>query len=167
MTPKLLIRDLKARGLRVALAESCTGGMVAAALTGVPGSLDVFERGFVTYSNEAKHEMLGVPLSLLKKYGAVSQEVAEAMAKGALKNSRANVAISVTGIAGPGGGSATKPVGLVHFAGVVKGGKSFSARMNFGAIGRAKIRKRSVEMVLGMLEGLTLRENLFGPRFKR
>lgn len=105
----------RARGLKIALAESCTGGLIAAALTEIPGSSDVFERGFVTYSNEAKQEMLGVPGDLVAVHGAVSSQVAEAMALGALDRSRAQIALSVTGIAGPGGGSAQKPVGLVHF----------------------------------------------------
>ncbi len=105
----------RARKLKIALAESCTGGLIAAALTEIPGSSDVFERGFVTYSNEAKQEMLGVAGDLVAAHGAVSPQVAEAMALGALDHSRAQIALSVTGIAGPGGGSAQKPVGLVHF----------------------------------------------------
>ncbi len=110
--------DLLARyrraGLRIVTAESCTGGLIAACLTEIPGSSDVVERGFVTYSNEAKQELLGVPEALLRAKGAVSAEVAEAMAAGALERSRAEVAISVTGIAGPGGATETKPVGLVY-----------------------------------------------------
>jgi nicotinamide-nucleotide amidase len=105
----------RTRGLKITVAESCTGGLIVAALTDIPGSSDVFERGFVTYSNEAKQEMLGVPGDLIAAYGAVSPQVAEAMALGALEHSRAQIALSVTGIAGPGGGSAQKPVGLVHF----------------------------------------------------
>ena len=107
---------LGARGLKAATAESCTGGMVAAALTAIAGSSSVVDRGFVTYSNEAKAEMLGVPPELIDAHGAVSQAVARAMAEGALKHSRAQVAVAITGIAGPGGGSPDKPVGLVHFA---------------------------------------------------
>ena len=108
----------KARGLRLKLAtaESCTGGLVAAALTSIAGSSDVFDRGFVTYSNEAKAEMLGVNSALIEKHGAVSEAVAVAMAACALKESRAQISVAVTGIAGPGGGSAEKPVGLVHLA---------------------------------------------------
>lgn len=106
----------RARGLKVATAESCTGGLVAGALTDIAGSSDVFDRGFVTYSNEAKQEILGVPPATLTKHGAVSAETAAAMAQGTLARSRADVAVAVTGIAGPGGGSADKPVGLVHFA---------------------------------------------------
>ncbi len=105
----------RAQKLKIALAESCTGGLIAAALTEIPGSSDIFERGFVTYSNVAKQEMLGVPADLIAAHGAVSPQVAEAMALGALDHSRAQIALSVTGIAGPGGGSAQKPVGLVHF----------------------------------------------------
>lgn len=104
------------RGLKVVTAESCTGGLVAAALTAIAGSSDVVERGFVTYANEAKREMLGVPWDALLGHGAVSEPVARAMATGALARSQANVSVSVTGVAGPGGGSADKPVGLVHFA---------------------------------------------------
>jgi nicotinamide-nucleotide amidase len=104
-----------ARKLKIAVAESCTGGLIAGALTEIAGSSAVFERGFVTYSNEAKQDLLGVPADLLAVHGAVSAEVAEAMALGALKNSRAQLALSVTGIAGPDGGSAAKPIGLVHF----------------------------------------------------
>ena len=103
-------------GLKVVTAESCTGGLVAAALTAIAGSSDVVERGFVTYANEAKREMLGVPWEALLGHGAVSEPVARAMAAGALRHSTADVSVSVTGVAGPGGGSADKPVGLVHFA---------------------------------------------------
>ncbi len=110
-----VLNACRAAGLMIATAESCTGGMIAAALTDVAGSSDVVERGFVTYSNAAKTELLGVPADLIAAKGAVSQEVAEAMAAGALAHSRADIAVSVTGIAGPGGGSAEKPVGLVWF----------------------------------------------------
>ena len=105
-----------ARELKIATAESCTGGLLAGALTENAGASNVFERGFVSYSNEAKQDMLGVPAKLIAAHGAVSAEVAEAMALGALAKSRAQIALAVTGIAGPGGGSAEKPVGLVHFA---------------------------------------------------
>jgi nicotinamide-nucleotide amidase len=104
---------LLARKLMMATAESCTGGGVAAAITSIAGSSDWFDRGFVTYSNQAKHDMLGVPLALIEQHGAVSEEVARAMAEGALTHSRAQVAISITGVAGPSGGSAAKPVGTV------------------------------------------------------
>lgn len=111
-----VLAALGARGQMLATAESCTGGMVAAALTAIAGSSAVVERGFITYSNAAKTEMLGVPAGLIEQFGAVSEEVARAMAEGALANSRADVAVAITGIAGPGGGSEGKPVGLVHFA---------------------------------------------------
>jgi nicotinamide-nucleotide amidase len=106
----------RAKNIRIVTAESCTGGLIAGLLTEIPGSSDVVERGFVTYSNEAKEESLGVPTALLRKYGAVSDHVARAMADGALRHSRAQLAIAVTGIAGPGGGSVERPVGLVYIA---------------------------------------------------
>lgn len=111
-----VLAHLDRLGIKLTTAESCTGGMVAAALTAVAGSSSVVERGFVTYSNEAKTEMLGVPAPLIAQHGAVSEAVARAMAEGALAHSRAQIAVAITGIAGPGGGSADKPVGLVHFA---------------------------------------------------
>jgi nicotinamide-nucleotide amidase len=111
-----LLDACRARRLKLATAESCTGGMIAAALTAIAGSSDVVECGFVVYSNAAKSELLGVPAELITRVGAVSEEVACAMAQGALARSQAQLAIAVTGVAGPGGGSATKPVGLVHLA---------------------------------------------------
>jgi nicotinamide-nucleotide amidase len=110
-----LLAACRARGVLLATAESCTGGLIAAALTAIAGSSDVVDRGFVTYSNEAKNQMIGVPMPLVDRYGAVSEQVAGAMAEGALSRSRASIAVSVTGIAGPGGGSLGKPVGLVWF----------------------------------------------------
>lgn len=110
-----LVEGLRQRGMMVATAESCTGGLLAGLLTTVPGTSDIFERGFVTYSNEAKMELIAVPEAILKEHGAVSRECAEAMAKGALANSRADLAVSITGIAGPAGGTPDKPRGLVHF----------------------------------------------------
>lgn len=115
-----ILKKMRAAGLKLAAAESCTGGLIAAAMTDIAGSSDVFERGFVTYSNEAKMELLGVPEDMLKEYGAVSAPVAEAMAQGALKHSHADLAVSCTGIAGPGGGSDTKPVGLVYIGVALK-----------------------------------------------
>lgn len=141
----------RARGLMVATAESCTGGMVAAALTDVPGSSDVVDRGFVTYSNVAKAEMLGVPSALIAEHGAVSEPVARAMAEGALVHSAATLAVAITGIAGPGGGSAQKPEGLVHFACARRGAPTAHARVEFGAPGRAEVRARSVDRALRML----------------
>ena len=111
-----IVARCRAAGLRVATVESCTGGLVAAALTAVPGASDVLERGFVTYSNDAKSDLVGVPPALIARHGAVSAEVARVMAEGGLTRSRADIAVAVTGIAGPGGATATKPVGLVHFA---------------------------------------------------
>ncbi len=145
------IRQLAEMHLKVATAESCTGGLVAATLTDVPGSSVVVERGFVTYSNEAKTEMLGVDAALIKRLGAVSKEVAIAMAEGALRHSRADITVSVTGIAGPDGGSPAKPVGLVHFAAARRDGGVIHEEKRFGEIGRSKIRLASVEQALEML----------------
>ena len=140
--------------LRIATAESCTGGLIAATLTEIPGSSDVVERGFVTYSNEAKQAMLDVPAATLEKFGAVSRETAEAMASGALATSPADLAVSVTGIAGPGGGSADKPVGLVHFAAASKRGGLIHRERRFGDIGRSHVRHASVVEALAMLREL-------------
>jgi nicotinamide-nucleotide amidase len=123
-----LLAACRAAGVMIATAESCTGGLIAAVLTAIPGSSDVVDRGFVTYSNEAKTEMIGVPMSLIQSHGAVSEEVARAMADGALARSRATIAISVTGVAGPGGGSAEKPVGLVCFGIAGRGQSSVTER---------------------------------------
>ena len=138
-------------GLTIATAESCTGGLVAAALTAIPGSSDVLDRGFVTYSNAAKVQMLGVPEALIAARGAVSEPVARAMAEGALKVSGAGLAVSITGIAGPGGGSADKPVGLVHFAVARTDRPSLHREMGFGDIGREAVRLASVRLALEML----------------
>ncbi len=142
----------RARGLRVATAESCTGGLVAAALTEIAGSSDVVECGFVTYSNAAKEAMLGVPAATLKRYGAVSGETATAMADGALKHCLADLSVAITGIAGPGGGSKQKPVGLVHFAAASRDGQHIERRRLFGKIGRRRVRLRSVAEALELLE---------------
>ena len=125
---------------------------MAAALTDIAGSSDVVDRGFVTYSNEAKQKMLGVPAATLKRHGAVSAETAAAMAKGALKNSRADLAVAITGIAGPGGGSKEKPVGLVYFAAVKRGGRHIAGVRRYGKIGRDGVRARSVAEALTLLE---------------
>ncbi|GAB4536871.1 MAG: CinA family protein [Parvularculaceae bacterium] len=147
----------RAVGLRIATAESCTGGMIAAALTDVPGASDVFEGGFVTYSNEAKVEMLGAPAEAIEAFGAVSGEVAELMAAGALMRSRAGLAVSVTGVAGPTGGTADKPVGLVWFGLARAGGALRVERRLFGAGSRAFIRAKTVETALRLLiEGARL-----------
>ncbi len=144
----------RAKNLKLAIAESCTGGLVAAALTEIPGSSDVFDRGFVTYSNAAKQAMLGVPASVLATRGAVSKETAEAMAMGALERSGADVTAAVTGVAGPGGGTAEKPVGLVHLAAARRGGRQLHRERRYGDLGRAEIRRRSVLEALAMLEEL-------------
>lgn len=141
----------RAKGLLVATAESCTGGLVVGALTAIPGSSDVVDRGFVTYSNEAKAQMLGVPPALIERNGAVSESVAFAMAEGAVGHSRADLAVAITGIAGPGGGSATKPVGLVHFAAWSKQGPRLHVERRFGDLSRSEIRKHSVEQALELL----------------
>jgi nicotinamide-nucleotide amidase len=144
----------RARGLTIATAESCTGGLVAAALTEIAGSSDVVDRGFVTYSNAAKQAMLGVPAGILDRHGAVSRETAEAMAKGALAHAPADLTVAVTGIAGPGGGSAEKPVGLVHFAAAARDGRLIHREQRFGDVGRTEVRLRAVAEALAMLEGL-------------
>ncbi|WP_108683549.1 CinA family protein [Methyloceanibacter sp. wino2] len=138
----------------IATAESCSGGLVSAALTSVPGSSDVFDRGFVTYTNTAKSEMLGVPFWLIEKHGAVSEEVARAMAGGALAHSNATMAVAITGIAGPGGGTDDKPVGLVHFAAERRDVPTQHQRVEFGDLGRDEIRRLSVECALLMLRAL-------------
>jgi nicotinamide-nucleotide amidase len=138
----------------LATAESCTGGLVAGTLTAIPGSSDVFERGFVTYSNSAKSEMLGVPFWLIERHGAVSEDVARAMAGGVLTHSRARLALAVTGIAGPDGGTEEKPVGLVHFAAGRRDEPILHERVLFGDLGRAEIRRRSVQQALVLLRSL-------------
>jgi nicotinamide-nucleotide amidase len=149
-----VLERARANGDLVATAESCTGGLVAAALTAVPGSSDVIDRGFVTYSNAAKSEMLGVPAWLIERHGAVSEDVARAMVGGALTHSRATLAIAVTGIAGPSGGTPEKPVGLVHFAVARRDRPVKHERVEFGDLGRAEIRRRGVERALALLASL-------------
>jgi nicotinamide-nucleotide amidase len=146
------------RKLTIATAESCTGGLVAGAITEVPGSSAVLDRGFVTYSNDAKQQMLGVPAKTLEDYGAVSRQTAEAMAQGALFKAKTDLAVSITGIAGPGGGTPEKPVGLVHFAAATRDGTTMHAGKIFrgenGDLSRAEIRRRSVLQALAMLKEL-------------
>ena len=142
------------RKLTIATAESCTGGLVAAALTEIPGSSAVLDRGFVTYSNAAKQQMLGVPPATLRSYGEVSRQTAEAMARGVLAKTKVDLAVSVTGIAGPGGGSKEKPVGLVHFAAASRDGTSMHDAKRYGDIGRAEVRHKSVLQALAMLTEL-------------
>lgn len=147
-------RDLldlaRRKKVMIAAAESCTGGLIAALLTEIPGSSDVFERGFVTYSNDAKSSAIGVPEELIQAHGAVSAQVARAMAEGTLLNSAADVALSVTGVAGPGGGSERKPVGLVWF-GVAIAGESWTVERRFGDLGRVGIRMAAVETAMRLL----------------
>lgn len=144
----------RTRGLMVATAESCTGGLVAAALTAIAGSSDVVDRGFVTYSNQAKQDMLGVPAAILETHGAVSRQTAEAMARGALARSAAAIAVSITGVAGPGGATPGKPVGLVHFAAAGPEEALLAVERRFGDIGRAEVRRESVLVALGLIEKL-------------
>jgi nicotinamide-nucleotide amidase len=145
-----VIETAAARGLVLVTAESCTGGLVAGALTAIAGSSAVVERGFVTYSNASKTDLLAVPADLIKAHGAVSEPVARAMARGALAGSGADLSVSVTGVAGPGGGTAEKPVGLVHFSAVGPNGE-IHAMHRFGDIGRDQVRLASVRVALGLL----------------
>ena len=147
-----LLERCRASRIRVATAESCTGGLLIALLTEIPGSSAVIERGFVVYSNEAKEELLGVAAETLKAHGAVSEATARVMAEGALRVSRADLAVSVTGIAGPDGGTAEKPVGLVHFACARTGAPTLAREARFGAIGRGAARLASLKVALEMLE---------------
>jgi nicotinamide-nucleotide amidase len=156
---RALIDLCRAKKLSIATAESCTGGLVAATLTEIPGSSDVFDRGFVTYSNDAKQAMLGVPVDALATFGAVSRETAETMASGALARAGVDLAVSITGIAGPGGALPGKPVGLVHFAATSRGGGLMHHGLmhqerRFGDIGRAQVRLASVAVALAMLREL-------------
>jgi nicotinamide-nucleotide amidase len=146
-----LVALLRKQNLMAATAESCTGGLVAGAITDIPGASYVFDRGFVVYSNAAKHELLGVASEIIEMHGAVSAEVARAMAHGALVHSFADVAVAVTGIAGPDGGTAEKPVGLVHFACARRHFGVKHVERRFGAIGRTAIRDASVLQALEML----------------
>ncbi|GAB4524729.1 MAG: CinA family protein [Amphiplicatus sp.] len=149
---RAVIEKAAAKGRMIATAESCTGGMIAAALTDIPGSSAAFERGFVTYSNEAKAELLGVPPALIAAHGAVSAAVARAMAAGALASSRADVAVSVTGVAGPDGGTPEKPVGLVWFGLAARdGGGARVERRLFAKGSRPFVRAKSVETALGLI----------------
>jgi nicotinamide-nucleotide amidase len=148
-----LLDRCRALGLTVATAESCTGGLVAAMLTEIPGSSDVVDCGFVTYSNDAKQLLLGVPAETIDMHGAVSRETAEAMAQGARAQSGADLTVAITGIAGPGGGSADKPVGLVHFA-AAREGRLLYREVRFGDIGRSEVRRQSVGVALDLLAEL-------------
>ena len=148
--PEQLLEIARSRGVLIATAESCTAGMISAAITDIAGSSDIFDRGFVTYSNDAKIRMLGVSPKTLEDFGAVSEEIAKEMVLGVLKNSSANLAISVTGIAGP-GGSEFKPEGRVCFGVALKGEPPRTETVEFGAIGRANVRQKSVGHALSLL----------------
>lgn len=148
---RAVLEAARARRVLIVTAESCTGGMVAAALTDVAGSSDVFERGFVSYADQAKRELLGVPPETLAAFGAVSRETAAAMAQGALTASPAQLAVSVTGVAGPGGGSAEKPVGLVWFATAERGSEPKAVERRFGDLGRGGVREAATLTALELL----------------
>ena len=149
-----IIRDFTSAGLMVSTAESCTGGLIAGALTEISGSSSVVDRGFVTYTNTAKMEMLGVQEETLIRFGAVSEETARQMVHGALFRSRAAIAVAVTGVAGPGGGSVEKPVGLVHLAAKSRSGGLIHRKMLYGDIGRSEVRLATVRTALGMIQEL-------------
>ncbi len=146
-----LLEECRSKGHRLASAESCTGGLIAAALTEIAGASDVFDRGFVTYSNQAKSEMLGVPKDLIAQEGAVSEFVARHMAEGALNHSDADIAVAVTGIAGPDGGSDDKPIGLVHIAVARAGQATRHERCLFKPKSRKNIRRKTVIHALKMI----------------
>lgn len=148
----LILDDAEQARLKIATAESCTGGLLAALFTEIPGSSSVFERGFVTYSNRSKEEMLGVPGDALADYGAVSEPVARMMAEGALKNSRANIAVGITGVAGPGGGTKMKPVGTVHIACARENRAIIHEHLQLGEISRDAIRMEAVETALKLIQ---------------
>lgn len=145
------------KGWKIVLAESCTGGLLAAAITHRPGSSQVFDRGFITYSNEAKKECLDVAAATLEKYGAVSDQTAEEMALGALKNSKADLAISITGVAGPDGGSEKKPIGLVYFGYALKGGSSGSLHENYRGT-RDQIRSKAAATAMKSMISILKKE---------
>jgi nicotinamide-nucleotide amidase len=161
---KRLLDICKRKNLILATAESCTAGLVAGTLAEVPGISSMLDRGFITYSNQAKQDMLGVSSATLEKHGAVSRETAEEMARGALAHAPVDLAVSVTGIAGPDGGSEEKPVGLVHFAVASRSGHLIHAEKRFGNIGRAEVRKQSVLQAFRMLHDLAEGEKAQPPR---
>lgn len=151
---RAIVTDFTRKGWMIATAESCTGGLIAGALTDVPGSSAVVDRGFVTYTNEAKMDLIGVQSAVLAAHGAVSRQTALQMASGALTRSRAHVSVAVTGIAGPGGGSDEKPVGLVHLAAKCRDGRVLHREMRYGDLGRDGIRLATVRTALEMLAEL-------------
>jgi nicotinamide-nucleotide amidase len=161
-----LLELCKSKKLTLATAESCTGGLVAAALSEIPGSSLVLDRGFVTYSNEAKQQMLGVIPATIDVYGAVSTECAEEMAKGALAHASVDLAISITGIAGPTGAAPGKPVGLVYFCAASRSGSIIVRERKYGDIGRANVRRESVLQALAMLQELAEKEEPRPPAGK-
>lgn len=161
---KRLLDICRRKNLTVATVESCTAGLVAGTLTEVPGTSSILDRGFVTYSNQAKEDMVGVSAATLKAHGAVSRQTAEEMARGAIANAPVDLAISVTGIAGPDGGSTEKPVGLVHFAAASRSGRLVHAEKRFGDIGRSDVRKQSVLQAFRMLHDLAEGEASRPPR---
>ena len=148
----LILDDAEQARLKIATAESCTGGLLAALFTEIPGSSSVFERGFVTYSNRAQEDMLGVPGDALADYGAVSEPVARMMAEGALTNSRANISVGITGVAGPGGGTRMKPVGTVHIACARENRAIIHEHLQLGEISRDAIRMAAVESALNLIQ---------------
>ncbi|WP_234188754.1 CinA family protein [Shinella sp. NM-101] len=154
-TARRIVTDFSARGLTIATAESCTAGLIAGAITEIAGSSNAFDRGFVTYSNAAKQQMIGVSGETLEAHGAVSRPTALEMAEGALLHSNADISVAVTGIAGPGGGSGEKPVGLVHLAAARKGRETLHREMRYGDIGRSAVRLATVRTALEMLVELS------------
>jgi nicotinamide-nucleotide amidase len=150
----VVLADARQARLRIATAESCTGGLIAGLLTEIPGSSDILDRGFVVYSNRSKEDMLGVPGDLIADAGAVSEAVARMMAEGAIENSNAHLAVAVTGVAGPGGGTPLKPIGLVHVAAAREGRSIMHEAHRFGDIGRSEIRIKTVEAALTLLHRL-------------
>jgi len=158
-----LLEVCKAKKLMVATAESCTGGLVAAAISEISGSSLVLDRGFVTYSNEAKQQMLGVTPATIDVYGAVSKECADEMAKGALAHAQVDLAVSITGIAGPTGAVPGKPIGLVYFCAAARSGRVIAQDCRFGGIGRTKVRRASVLQALSMLRELAEKEEPHPP----
>ena len=146
-----LLQSCRKAGVTVATAESCTGGLIAGCLTEIAGSSDVVDRGFVTYSNEAKNVMLDVPMRLIERHGAVSESVARTMAEGALAHSFAVLSVAVTGVAGPGGGTAEKPIGLVHLACAKRGGETRHREERYGDLGRSAIREATIRTAIEML----------------
>ncbi len=163
---KVLLDICTKKKLTLATAESCTGGLVAAILSEIPGSSAVLDRGFVTYSNEAKQQMLGVTPATIDVYGAVSRECAEEMAKGALAHASVDLAVSITGIAGPTGAVPGKPIGLVFFCAASRSGRVIAHDRKYGDIGRANVRRGSVLQALAMLQELAEKEEPRPPAGK-